>query len=110
MLHTMELMLGLSPMSQFDAAALPMFNSFQARPNFRPYRALPAQVDLNARNLASAWGSKESGKMDFTKEDAADDLRLNEIVWRSVKGADSPMPAPTRAAFVFAKKQKDDDD
>jgi DNA-binding beta-propeller fold protein YncE len=110
MLHTMELILGLNPMSQFDAAALPMFNSFQARPNFRPYKALPAQVDLNARNLASAWGSKESGKMDFSKEDAADDLRLNEIVWRSVKGADSPMPAPTRAAFVFAKKQKDDDD
>jgi hypothetical protein len=48
--------------------------------------------------------------MNFTREDAADDLKLNEIVWRSVKGADSPMPAPTRAAFVFAHSSKDDDD
>jgi DNA-binding beta-propeller fold protein YncE len=110
MLHTMELILGLSPMSQFDAAAIPMFNSFQATPNLRPYKSRPSRVDINARNHASAWGSKESGKMDFSKEDAADDLRLNEIVWRSVKGADNPMPAPTRAAFVFAKKQKDEDD
>ena len=39
--------------------------------------------------------------MDFTKEDAADDLLLTEIIWRSVRGANSPMPAPVRAAFVF---------
>lgn len=48
--------------------------------------------------------------MDFTKEDAADDLLLNEIVWRSVRGADQPMPAPRRAAFVFSREGDDDDD
>jgi hypothetical protein len=36
MLRTMELILGLQPMSQFDAAATPMWNSFQARPDLRP--------------------------------------------------------------------------
>ena len=47
--------------------------------------------------------------MDFTVEDAADDLLLNEIVWRSVRGADSPMPAPRRAAFVFTSEEDDDE-
>jgi hypothetical protein len=110
MLRTMELILGLKPMSQFDAAALPMYNSFQKEPDLTPYKALPANVDLNAKNLQTAWGSKESQKMNFQKEDAADDLLLNEIIWRSVRGADSPMPAPKRAAFVFAHPGKDDDD
>jgi hypothetical protein len=110
MLRTMELILGLKPMSQFDAAAMPMFNSFQSKADLRPYKALPANVDLNARNPKTAWGSKLSEKMDFTKEDAADDLLLNEVIWRSVRGADSPMPAPKRAAFVFAHREKDDDD
>jgi hypothetical protein len=50
MLRTIELILGLKPMSQFDAAATPMFNSFPAKPDLRPYQALPANVDLEARN------------------------------------------------------------
>ncbi len=99
MLRTMELILGLKPMSQFDAAATPMFNSFQATPDLRPYQALPANVDLEERNSAHAWGGQI--KMNFAREDAADDLLLNEVVWRSVRGPDSPMPAPVRAAFVF---------
>lgn len=110
MLRTMELILGLKPMSQFDAAALPMHASFQAKPDLRPYTARPANVDLNARNLQTAWGARESQNMDFSKEDAADDLLLNEVVWRSVKGAHSPMPAPRRAAFVFAGGEDGDED
>jgi hypothetical protein len=103
MLRTMELILGLRPMSQFDAAAMPMYNCFQAKPNLKPYEALPVTVDLEEKNLKTAWGSDLSSKMDFAREDAADDLLLNEVIWRSVKGANSPMPAPRRAAFVFAE-------
>ena len=110
MLRTMELILGLKPMSQFDALAMPMYNSFTDRPDFSPYRALPANVDLNERNLKTAWGADLSRKMDFTKEDAADDLLLNEVVWRSVRGADHPMPAPKRAAFVRGRGGDGDDD
>jgi hypothetical protein len=110
MLKTMESILGLKPMSQFDAAAAPMFNSFQAKADTRPYKLEPARVDLDARNSKLAWGSDLSRKMDFSKEDAADDLLLNEVVWRSVRGPNSPMPAPTRAAFVFSKADKDEDD
>ncbi|MBI3850509.1 MAG: bifunctional YncE family protein/alkaline phosphatase family protein [Verrucomicrobia bacterium] len=108
MLRTMELILGLKPMTQFDAAATPMFNSFQPKPDLRSYAALPANVDLTERNTKLAWGSEKSRKMDFTKEDAADDLLLNEVIWRSVKGAESPMPAPVRAAFVFVHPKDED--
>src|SRR5262249_47732314 len=63
MLQTMELILGLKPMSQFDAAARPMFNSFQTVPDLRPYEALPAQVNLEEKNERQAWGGQI--KMDF---------------------------------------------
>lgn len=110
MLRTMELILGLKPMSQFDAAAMPMFNSFTSKPDFTPYTLRPAQVDLSARNGPRAPGVRRSAKMDFSKEDAADDLALNEVIWQSVKGENSVMPAPVRAAFVFNHPPKDDDD
>jgi DNA-binding beta-propeller fold protein YncE len=108
MLRTIELILGLKPMSQFDAAATPMFNAFQAKTDSRPYTCRPAQVDLEERNSVHAWGGRI--KMNFAREDAADDLFLNEVVWRSVRGADQPMPAPVRAAFVFARPKDNDDD
>src|SRR5262249_45140195 len=109
MLRTMELILGLKPMSQFDAAARPMYASFQTKPDPRPYQHVVPDTDLNATNLAGAWGAKLSEQFDLTKEDAADDLLFNEVIWRSVKGAASPMPAPVRAAFVFPhlKDRKD---
>ncbi len=110
MLRTMELILGMSPMSQFDAAAMPMFASFQAKPDLTPYTARPVTVNLDERNLKTAWGGKASQRMDFTKEDAADDILLNEMIWKSVRGAASPMPAPRRAAFVFTQKEEKDDD
>jgi hypothetical protein len=103
----MELILGLSPMSQFDAAAAPMFNAFQSQPDLRPYQALPANADLQERNSPIAWGGQLP--MNFAREDAVDDLLLNEVVWRSVRGPDNPMPAPVRAAFVFAHPDKDRD-
>jgi DNA-binding beta-propeller fold protein YncE len=108
MLRTIELILGLQPMSQFDAAARPMFNSFQPTPDLTPYTALPASVDLEALNGEHAWGGKL--EMDFAKEDAVDDLLLNEVIWRSVRGENSPMPAPVRAGFVFSHPKDRDDD
>jgi hypothetical protein len=89
-------------MSQFDALAMPMFASFQARPDLKPYAALEPKVDRNARVATNAYGVKETLQMDFTKEDAADDLVLNEIIWRNVRGANARMPAPTRRAWVLA--------
>jgi hypothetical protein len=110
MLRTMELILGLKPMSQFDAAARPMYHSFQAKPDLTAYEHVVPEVDLQEKNKATAWGSKLSEKFNLAKEDAADDLLLNEVIWRSVRGADSPMPAPVRAAFVMPHVQDEDDD
>ena len=110
LLRTVELILGLKPMSQFDTAALPMYDSFQAKPDITPYTHRPANVSLTAVNGRSAWGAELSAKMDFSKEDAADDLLLNEVVWRSVRGPKSIMPPPVRASFVFAGPDDDDDE
>jgi len=110
MLRTMELILGLKPMTQFDAAALPMYLSFTPKPDLTPYKHLPVNVDLGEKNLASAWGAEMSLTFDFSKEDAADDLLLNEVVWRSVRGAKSPMPPPVRAGFVFGVPEGDEEE
>jgi hypothetical protein len=110
MLRTMELILGMRPMSQFDAAATPMYRSFHPTPDTAPYRSVVPKTDLNELNTKVAWGSGRSRKLNFKKEDAADDLVLNEIIWRSVRGPGSKMPAPIRAAFVFATPTDRDDD
>ena len=110
MLRTMELLLGMEPMTQYDAAANPMYACFGKTADLKPYVHLPAQVDLHATNTAVAWGAAESEKMNLAKEDAADDLLLGDIVWRSVRGADSPMPPPIRAAYVFAHASEEEED
>jgi len=78
-----------------------MYRAFQSKPNFRTYRHAVPDVDMKAINAASAWGAKLSDTFDFSREDAADDLMLNEVIWRSVRGPEAPMPPPVHAAFVF---------
>ena len=103
MLRTMELILGLEPMSQFDAAARPMYSAFGAQPDYSPYVHRPARVDLNARNTRRAPMAEVSMRLDLEVEDRADDLLFNEIIWKAVKGADAVMPPPVRAAFVLPR-------
>ena len=110
MLRTIELILGLDPMSPFDAAAMPMFDCFTREADATAFACRPAEVPLDNLNADTAWGAAASLAMDFSREDAADDLLLNEIVWRSVRGADSPMPPPRRAAFVFVSDDDDEED
>jgi WD40 repeat protein len=108
MVRTIELILGLRPMSQFDAAARPMYASFQAEPNLGPYEFVVPDVNMKAVNKKGDFGALLSAKLDLTRPDAADDLLLGEIVWRSVRGAHSPMPPPVRSAFVFPHLDDDD--
>jgi hypothetical protein len=109
MLRTMELILGLDPMSQFDASARPMWASFTAEPDLTPFTTLPARIDIKATTDETAWGAEASEKLDLSREDAADDIVFNEIIWKSVKGADSPMPPPVRAAFVVPEGEEEGD-
>ena len=94
MLRTMELLLGLKPLSQYDAAAIPFYAAFSDKPDPTPFAARPAEVDLEAKNTADSYGARESARMDFSDVDKAPMNRLNEIIWKSVRGADSTMPPP----------------
>lgn len=109
-LRTMELILGLPPMSQYDAAAMPLYDCFTSKPDFTPYTTKPAQVNLEQRNIAVNESSKRSELFNFAKEDAAPDIDLNEVVWKYVKGEASVMPAPKRSAFVILEPKKEQDD
>jgi len=109
MLRTIELILGMGPMSQFDAAANPMRASFQTLPDGSPFKALAARVDINARNPATGRKAALSARFDFTKEDLADEQALNTVIWESVRGDGSRMPAPVHAAFVRQLPGSDDD-
>ena len=55
---------------------------------------------LDERNGKLGWGHERVETMNLTTEDAVDDCLFNETIWRAVRGADQPMPAPRRAAFV----------
>jgi len=113
MLRTMELILGLPPMSQYDAGATPMYNSFTSGAkgaDLTPFKHLEARVDLAEKNPENAPGSQRSAQLDFSKEDAAPDIEFNEIIWKSARGAGSRMPAPVRSAFVRAIEDDDDEE
>jgi hypothetical protein len=99
MLRTMELILGLNPMTQFDAGARPMHAAFQAAPDLAPYTAEKPRVALDERNLAASPTAARSSRLDFGEEDLADDNELNDILWLAVRGSPAP-PAPTRSYFA----------
>jgi hypothetical protein len=105
---TIERILGLPPMTQYDAAATPMVNSFTADGDFAQYNYIPAIIELKEQNLASAYGAKESEAMDFSRPDEIDEALLNEILWRSIKGADAPVPAPRHGAWVMVQDEKEE--
>jgi YVTN family beta-propeller protein len=100
MVRTMELILGLSPLSQYDAAARPMYASFTDKADLTPYTHEKARIDLGEVNKATAYGAVRSKKMDFSEYDLADDFELNEILWRSIKGPDAPVPPTVRRAIA----------
>jgi len=93
MVRTMELMLGLPPMTQYDRAATPMYNSFTDKPVLEAYACLPATVDLQARNPKTGPLVGASARLDFSDYDRADPDELNRILWKALKG-NEPMPAP----------------
>jgi YVTN family beta-propeller protein len=111
-LRTIEMILGLPPMSQYDASATPMYNAFVGTPNLAGYRRLDPRVPLDEKNLATAFGAALSLAMDFSVEDRAPEALLNEIIWRSVHAATTPVPPPRRSLFITpaSRAAVDDDD
>jgi len=109
MLRTIELILGIAPMSQYDAGATPLWRSFTATPDYTSFKALPSNINLSDKNLVWNQLSQKSATFDFTKEDRIPDLEFSDLIWRAVKGLNTIMPAPKRAAFVRVVSNDDDD-
>ena len=109
-LRTIELILGLPPMSQYDAAATPLFKCFSKNVDVKPFQSVEANWDINQRNVALNTG-KRRNNFDFSHEDAAPDAAFNEDIWKVMRGEKSKMPAPKRSAFVkIAPKSEEDED
>lgn len=109
MLKTIELILGIAPMSQYDAAATSLWRCFQSSPNNYTFNAVAPLYDINEKNTEkSAWQQK-SENFNFAKEDAIPDLLFTEVIWKAVKGLNAVVPAPKRAAFFKASAEKDED-
>ncbi len=92
MVRTMELILGLPPLTQYDAAATPMYESFTDKADLTPFNVIGPRISLNERNGPRAYGAQESAQMDWSDYDRVDEQALNRILWRSVKGANAPLP------------------
>ena len=111
MVRSMELLLGFGPMSQYDAAATPMYASFGTKADLTPFNVLPPQSDLNEKNTDQSYGAHQSSRMNFSEPDRAPMHALNAIIWRSVMGANAPVPAPVHRyrPLLDAGDGKDDD-
>ncbi len=109
MLRTMELILGLQPMSQYDAAAEPMWRCFTSAADLTPFTSVSANVDLTEKNVAVNEWQRRSELFDFAKEDAIPDMEFNIVLWHGLKGDHIPVPAPKRAAFLKTNDEKEKD-
>lgn len=114
--RTIEQILGITPMTQFDQAAMPMWTLFSDYPDFTPYTVLPNQVPLNQMNPGSiaeqeierAW-SLASTKMFAGKEnkpDAENPNMLNHAIWYSATGFNRPYPGESKVLMPEAVAQQ----
>lgn len=105
-LATIERILGLPPMNQFDASAPTMEACFTATPDFTPFTAEPNRVPLDQMNPDPRrvkdpllkQHAVQSGRMDFSKVDGCPEGLLNRILWHARKGSAALYPAWATAA------------
>ncbi len=96
-LRTMGLILGVPPMSQFDAVATPMSAAFSSTPNLRPYTAVVPGVSLFAKNTFESPMATASLRIDFSNPDLIPMRLMNRILWKAMRGPDSRMPSPVHS-------------
>jgi YVTN family beta-propeller protein len=94
MLRTMELIVGIKPLTQFDAYATPMVGSFTDHADLTPYTATKPTTDMTALNTASSPMAAQSAQQNLSQADRINEYEFNQATWQSIKGANSPMPAP----------------
>ena len=108
MLRTMELILGLPPMSQYDATARPMSSVFTSTPTLDPYTVASPRYDMTKRNKPGDFGQNLMDGMNLSKEDAVPDLLFNRIIWQSIKG--TPMPPPRFSIYSGPGGEEEEED
>ena len=91
-LRTMELILGLRPMTQFDAGSRPMWTAFQPVADTKAYAAEKPRYPLDERNPKQSATAARSAQLDFSDADRINDDELNEILWRSIRRTEPPVP------------------
>jgi YVTN family beta-propeller protein len=106
-LRTIELILGLEPMSQYDASAAPLYGAFLKEPDFKPFEHRPSRISLEERNAEGAYEAALSETFDLREADRVPMRQMNAVLWGSVRGADTPMPPPVRSAFVSSRAAED---
>ncbi len=109
-LKTIELILGMQPMSQYDAAANTLWKCFDKAATHNGFIAKPNQWDLNEKNTAVNAMQKKSEAFNFKKEDSINEHDFNEVLWKGLKGEMAIVPTPKRAAFLQIKQTKDKND
>ena len=97
MLRTMEVLLGLHPMTHFDAGARLMTAAFQSQADPAPYAAEKPRHAMDEKNPAATPGAARAALMNFDEADRNDDDELNDILWRAIR-KDAP-PPPVRSYF-----------
>ncbi len=103
MVRTMENILGIPPMNQFDIAAEPMTDCFTDEPDFTPYKVLPSNIKLDELNPPletlngdALYWARKSLEQDLDEVDQIDEDTFNRIIWHSVKGYDVQYPVLTQ--------------
>ncbi|MGI8403063.1 MAG: SMP-30/gluconolactonase/LRE family protein [Gemmatimonadaceae bacterium] len=100
-LATIEDILGLGRMSQFDHYGRPLREIWETTPDLRPYTALTPAVRLNELNPKKGAMAEMSKKLVVKKEDTSDDDLFNRILWTTIKG-DKPYPGTRRMSTLAA--------
>ena len=98
-LRTIEIILGLHPLTTYDAGARPMFSVFSNTASPQKYVMTAAQTPLDARNPANTPLARRSASMKFDAADEIDDDELNAILWAAIRGPQSPIPVPVASRF-----------
>ncbi|MBV9271975.1 MAG: beta-propeller fold lactonase family protein [Candidatus Eremiobacteraeota bacterium] len=81
--HTVEVILGLKPLSIYDATAEPLYDAFSATADMRPFNVIAPKVDVRARNAQTAYGARISARLDFTHPDAVDPKLMTDLILHS---------------------------
>jgi hypothetical protein len=91
-LRTIELILGLHPLTHFDAAARPLAMAFASEANLAPYQAEKPRISLTDKNPPRSATAGRSAQMDFSEADRVDDDELNAILWQAIRKTEPPVP------------------